>query len=97
LVELETAQKRKTKVTIAASETKNNNVKVERKANCRKVEVVADAAVDVWYCAALRRDQLIDHGFGSILPEVRLDSVPNGRTSLTAVSSTKRTGPSGKS
>jgi hypothetical protein len=37
LAELETAQKKKTKATIAASETKNDNVKVERNASCRKV------------------------------------------------------------
>jgi hypothetical protein len=43
---LEHVQKTKTKAVIAASECKNNNVKAERQANCRKVGVIIAAAAD---------------------------------------------------
>jgi hypothetical protein len=70
LAELKSAQKTKTKVTIAALITKNNNVKVERLASCRKVGVFAAAAADGWDSAAPRREKLNDNNLGQILQEV---------------------------
>jgi hypothetical protein len=68
LSELKTAQKTKTKVTIAASETKNN-VKVKEKASCRKLRVIAAATADRWDRTALWRQHLADHDLGQILQE----------------------------
>jgi hypothetical protein len=68
LAELETVHKTKTKVTSAASESKNNNVKDKRQASCRKARDVI---------SALRRDQQNDGDVGQILQEVEAGQRPD--------------------
>jgi hypothetical protein len=79
LVELETAQKMKTKISITASETNNNNVKVKRQASCWKTRVIAAGAAHGWDCAALWRKQLNDHDMGQVLQEVEAGRCPEWR------------------
>jgi hypothetical protein len=79
LIELEIAQKMKTKATIASSETKRNCVKLEQ-AGSPNAQVITAATVDHWDHVTLRREQLANNNMGQVLWKWRLDNVLSGRT-----------------
>jgi hypothetical protein len=70
-------------------------MKVERLASRREGRDITDAAADHWDRTALRREQLNDRDVGQILQALELNNALNGRTSMTAVYSTRGTGTKG--
>jgi hypothetical protein len=77
LVELETAQRTKTNVTIGTWNNKGGNLEEQRQAGGRKERDVAAVAVDRWDLAALDMEQLADKNVRLILQAVEAEQRPD--------------------
>jgi hypothetical protein len=76
LVELETAQRTKTKATTATLKSKSNNLKEQRQESSREGDVIATTAAEDWDHCAVGREYLSHDDMGHILHEVQPRKCP---------------------